>query len=508
MQNTPGTNRLVCKEGINQCTIVADTNLYSIESLRFSLEFLFTQKQHTEKMAILFYTETEPPENIERLLQFAEQYNLNKLILIGPNFTGLGILVHDFVSHFASGADFIKSFSREQYRNSAILIKGNDPMLLDLINRKFQKYAHRSVLEINLSGVKENLKTYRNLLPEEIKIMVMVKAFSYGSGSHEIATLLENLHIDYLGVAVIEEGIELREAGITTPIMVMNPEIENYDNLFEFNLEPVIFNRPTLHLIHQAVENKGIESWPVHIKIDSGMHRMGFDEHEVPELIEDLRKFNSLQIKGLLSHFAASSDTEHDAFTQEQIRKFDLYSTQIMDALALDKTKILRHISNSGGIHRFPNARFNMVRLGIGLYGSDGEKQGNLLNVSTLKSRISQIKQVKVGETVGYSRRGKIERDSVIAVVPIGYADGLDRRLGNRVGKVLVNGKFAHFIGAISMDMCTVDITGIEAQVNDEVLFFGEGYTINELAKQLNTIPYEIITRIARRVKRVYVWEE
>ena len=336
----------------------------------------------------------------------------------------------------------------------------------------------------------------------------MVKAFSYGSGSYEIANVLQFNRIDYLAVAYADEGIELRKAGITAPIMVMNPEEQSYDAMIEHNLEPELFNFRVLNLFNDAANRSKLKDKkiPVHIKIDTGMHRLGFDLEEINELIIRIQNSKHIVIKSVFSHLVASDEKEHDEFTKLQIQRFSDASAQILSHF---NYPILKHILNSGGITRFPDAQFDMIRLGIGMYGisSNDYEQMNLQHVSTLKTNISQIKNVAANETVGYSRKGLVKKNSRIATVPIGYADGYNRKLGNGNGKMLVNGVFANTVGNICMDMCMIDVTDITCNEGDEVIVFGENYPISEIAKAAGTIPYEILTTISRRVKRIYFQE-
>ncbi|MDP4188618.1 MAG: alanine racemase, partial [Bacteroidota bacterium] len=338
----------------------------------------------------------------------------------------------------------------------------------------------------------------------ETKMTVMVKAFSYGSGSYEIANMLQYQRVDYLAVAFADEGISLRDAGITVPILVMNPEVTSYDLMIDYKLEPQIYGFTAIKEFNEAVVRKGLDSFPIHVKLDTGMHRLGFMEEEIDKLIESLKLAKNVHVQSIFSHLAGADEEKHDEFTRSQIACFDRMSSKIMKAF--DYT-IIRHILNSAGIERFPEAQFDMVRLGIGIYGISAVDQTKVRNVSTLRSTISQIKTVPGGETVGYGRKGKTTRDTKIAIVPIGYADGLNRKLSNGVGKFLVNGKFAPLIGNICMDLCMIDITGIEAEEGDDVIVFGETYTITDVASLLGTIPYEILTGVSSRVKRVYYQE-
>lgn len=339
--------------------------------------------------------------------------------------------------------------------------------------------------------------------------MAMVKAFSYGSGSFEIANIMQFHHVDYLAVAYADEGIELRKSGITMPIMVMNPEEQSYDAMIQYNLEPEIYSLRVFGLFEETIkrsDKKNERPIPIHIKLDTGMHRLGFDENELNELIVRIKNNKHLTVRSIFSHLAGTDEPEHDEFTWQQIKKFNEMCEMIRPHFSYP---IMKHILNSAGISRFPDAQFDMVRLGIGLYGigANALEQAQLQNVSTLKTSISQIKNIPANETIGYSRKGIATRDLQIATVPIGYADGLSRKLSNGKGKMIVKGKAAPIIGNVCMDMCMIDITDIHANEQDEVIVFGDAYPIAEIAKDVGTIPYEILTNVSRRVKRVYYQE-
>jgi alanine racemase len=333
--------------------------------------------------------------------------------------------------------------------------------------------------------------------------MVMVKALSYGSGSFEIANLLQHEKVDYLGVAFTDEGVDLREKGITLPILVMSPDPESFDKIIDYKLEPEIFNFNGLMEFSRVVANNQLPEYPVHIKIDTGMHRLGYLSEEIPELIRRLNILKNIRVKALFSHLAASDSPGEDVFTKHQIEQFNQVVEKFSIALGY---KPLKHLVNSAGIERFPEAHFNMVRLGIGLHGIS-KRQTGLKAVSTLKSSITQLKNLKKGETVGYNRREVLYRDSKIAIIPVGYADGLDRKLGNRNGSVLVNNQKVPYIGDICMDLCMLDVTDLLVMEGDEVIIFGAGNPVLYLAEQVNTIPYEILTNVSSRVKRIYINE-
>jgi len=507
--------RMELKEGINNCTIINDAYNSDLGSLEIALDFLNQQKQHKRKVVILSDI-LQSGKSEEVLYQQVSELLSKKGI---DRFMGIGEAIsrqsEQFIiggSFYQSTDDFLNKCSPSFFRDEIILLKGAREFKFEKISRLLQQKAHETVLEINLDAIVHNLNVFRSKLNPSTKIMAMVKAFSYGSGSYEVANVLQFHRMDYLAVAYADEGVELRKAGITTPIMVVNPEDQSDDSLIKYNLEPQIYNFHVLdHFINELKNpsNQGKVPFPIHIKLETGMHRLGFDEKELPELIETIQDEDTIFVKSVYSHLAASEDPDHDDFTAEQISRFKKNSSRIL--VAFDYP-ILRHILNSRGIIRFPEAQFEMVRLGIGLYGVDtalsSEKDTiNLENVSTLKSIISQIKTVPANSTIGYGRKGVAKKGMRIAVVPIGYADGLNRKLGNRKGKLFVNGSLAPIVGDICMDMCMIDISGIEANEGDEIIVFGEEYPVIEFAKNLDTIPYEVLTSVSRRVKRVYYHE-
>jgi alanine racemase len=498
--------RLEIKKGTNNCTIINDSYNSDITSLGIALDLLANQNQHSKKTLIIsdiLQSGFSSDELYSQISEIIKKYNIHRLIGIGKSICKQQE-IFQFISEntfFESTQMFLNSSNTDDFRNEAILLKGSRQFAFESISEFLQEKKHRTVLEINFAALVHNLNYYRSLLSEKTKIMVMVKAFSYGSGTYEIANLLQHQRIDYLGVAYVDEGISLRKSGISVPIMVMNPEIDNFSNMIDFNLEPEVYSFRILRIFTEAARKRGASDYPIHIKIDTGMRRLGFLVSEIEELISVLKKNPYIRVKSVFSHLAATDENFHDDFTNEQISTFKNISLKISEKL---NYPIIRHILNSSGIERFSDSAFEMVRLGIGLYGFSPANQDKLMNVSTMKTKISQIKKIKTGETVGYSRKGKAESNIVIAVVPVGYADGLSRALSNGKGKMQVNGKFASIIGNVCMDMCMLNITGIEAEEGDEVIIFGENFTAADFAKQLNTIPYEIITGISERVKRIY----
>jgi alanine racemase len=509
---SPIAMRLELKEGINNCSIINDSYNSDLGSLAIALDFLNQQKQHPKKTLILSDI-LQSGQNDETLYkevaELIHKKGISRLIGIGK---GISDQTHQFnieKSFYKSTADFLQQFNNSFFRDETILLKGARAFGFEAISKVIQQKAHETVLEINLNSIVHNLNYFRSKIKADTKIMAMVKAFSYGSGSFEIANILQFHRVDYLAVAYADEGIELRKSGITMPIMVMNPEEQSYDTMLQYNLEPEIYSFRVLGLFEEILkrseQNNG-QPIAIHLKLDTGMHRLGFDENEVNELIVRIKNNKHLLIKSIFSHLAASDEPEHDDFTWQQIKKFNTMSEKIKSHFT---QPVFKHILNSAGISRFPDAQFEMVRLGIGLYGigANATEQAQLQNVSTLKTSISQIKNIPAHETIGYSRKGVSTSDMQIATVPIGYADGLSRKLSNGKGKMMVKGKPARIIGNVCMDMCMIDITDIKANENDEVIVFGDANPISEIAKDVGTIPYEILTNVSRRVKRVYYQE-
>jgi alanine racemase len=420
--------------------------------------------------------------------------------LLSPLITG-----YTEVQSFASTAELAEQLPALGFHNETILIKGARVFELDRIAQLLEQKTHQTVLEINLSAIVRNIRAHQQLLKPSTKIMAMVKAFSYGSGSYEIANLLQFMKADYLAVAFTDEGVALRKAGITLPIMVMNPEPVTFDALIDHNLEPELFSFSILHAFESFLEKEGISSYPVHLKIDTGMHRLGFMQQELPALADVLKK-NSFTVQSVFSHLAASEDPGEDEFTLDQAKCFEEACTFLQSTL--DYT-FIRHLDNSHGTIRHPQLQYDMVRLGIGMYGvSAAAGKLQLEEALQLKTTIAQIKQLHPGDTVGYNRRGIITQPSTIATVRIGYADGYPRNLSNGNGSMLVNGKAAPVIGTVCMDMTMLNITGIaDVREGDEVIVFGPKLSVVEIAKQSQTIAYELMTGISQRVKRVYFEE-
>lgn len=505
----PVAMRLEITQGINNCLLINDYYNSDLNALSIALSVLKQQaaKGQLNKHVIISdiqQTGIEPAELYTKVNQMLLQWGINKLTGIGETIYKHQNIFQLESNFFYDCNEFEKSFIRNNYSKSAILIKGARQFELEKISALLQQKAHQTVLEINLNALIHNLNTFRKKLNANTQIMVMVKAFSYGSGDVEIAHLLQHQNVDYLAVAVADEGVQLRNAGITIPIVVMNPEQDSFQNIIEFNLEPNIYSNQLLKRFAQTVEEFGKSNFPIHIKIDTGMNRLGLKtKHEIEELIEWVKNNTQLKIQSIFSHLAGSDDPSLDDFTREQFLKFDQLSSLIENAFGY---KIKKHILNSAGIERFSNKQMDMVRLGIGLYGIS-QTGLPLQAISTLKTTVSQIKTVNANETIGYGRKGKVGDKSTIAVVPMGYADGINRKLSNGKGVAFVNDHKVPIIGNICMDMLMLDVTNVEVKPGDEVEIFGSNISISELAEQLETIPYEVLTSISQRVKRIYLQE-
>lgn len=500
--------RLELKEGHNNTTIINDSYNSDLESIKIALDFLNQQNQYAKKVVILSDVQQSgmPLDQLYgSLFSILDEKKVDSFIGIGPDLFKCkqkGLYKGDY---YFSTEHFIEQLPNYHFSNCSILIKGARAFTFEKITNELEQRLHQTILEVDLNALSNNLNYFRSLLQPRTKIVVMVKAFSYGSGSFEIANLLQHHRVDYLAVAFADEGIELRNAGITLPIIVMNPEPETFDTMIEHQLEPEIYSFRILSLFTAALERSQLSTtYPIHLKFDTGMARMGFVADEVDELIKRIQQTTAIAISSIFSHLAGSDEAQFDAFTEKQINQFKNISEDFKNAFPY---QIDRHILNSAGIERFAESQFEMVRLGIGLYGISAIQSEKLQHISTLKTCISQIRTLQEGQSVGYGRKGQITKESKIAVIPIGYADGLNRRFSNGIGEVLINRQRASIIGNVCMDACMIDITNIDAQEGDEVIIFGKDLTISEQASKIGTIPYEILTSIARRVKRIYVKE-
>ena len=503
----PVAMRLDVRTGKNNCIIINDTYNSDFNSIKIALEFQNQRKmdQPLKKTLILsdvFQSGLLPKTLYRKVSEVIDQNNIDKIIGIGHDISQFSSLFSMEKQFFDTTNDFIKSQVWKDFKDELILVKGARSFNFERIVALLEKRIHETVLEIDLDALVYNFNFYKSKVDDHVKLICMVKANGYGAGSVEIAKTLQYHRCGYLAVAVASEGVKLRDAGITIPTIILNPEINGFEELFNSNLEPEIYNFRILESFIKDAESRGVTDYPIHIKLDTGMHRLGFVSEEIPQLIDILQKQKSLRVFSVFSHLAASESWVFDKYTAKQIETFKELSTQIEDQLGYE---IDRHILNSAGIERFPESQFDMVRLGIGLYGVSASGLSGLRNVCTLKSTILQIKTLKSNESVGYGRKEMLDHDARIATIRIGYGDGLSRQFGNRKGRVLINGAFAPIIGSVCMDLCMVDVTDIEAKEGDAVIIFGKGLPVVELAESIDTIPYEILTSVSPRVKRVYI---
>ena len=504
----PVAMRLEVKEGQHGCTLINDSYNSDINSLDIALDFMNRRpdhkgRRHTLVLSDIYQSGKASRELYKEVSDLALKRDVEKFIGIGPQLCAQAEeiqLPEKFFFH--TGEQFIHSEVFRSLHNEVILLKGARKFGFDQVTELLVKKVHETILEVNLNNVVENLNHYRSFLKPTTKLVCMIKADAYGSGSVEIAKTLQDHRVDYLAVAVADEGVTLRRNGITANVMIMNPEMTAFKTMFDYDLEPEVYSFRLLEALIRAAEKEGITDYPVHVKLDTGMHRLGFDPTaDMKRLIDRLKHQNAIIPRSVFSHFVGSDSDAFDDFSARQFALFDAGSKQLQAAFS---HKILRHMDNSAGIEHFPERQMDMCRLGLGLYGVDPRTNAMLQNVSTLKTTILQMHSVKAGETVGYSRKGVIEHDSLIAAIPIGYADGLDRRLGNRRCYCLVNGKKAPYVGNICMDVAMIDVTGIDCREGDSVEIFGDHLPVTVLSDVLETIPYEVLTGVSTRVKRVY----
>ena len=502
----PVAMRLEVKEGKNNCTLINDSYNSDLASLDIALNFMARRSEEMGRKRTLILSDLLETGQSSKFLyrqvaDLVKTHGVDRIIGIGTEISEASSRFEVEKHFFHTTEEFLSSDWLLNLRNEVVLIKGSRSFHFDLITERLELKVHETILEINLNALVDNLNHYRSKLKPDTKMVCMVKASAYGAGSYEIAKTLQDHRVDYLAVAVADEGSELRKAGITSSIIIMNPELTSFKTLFDYKLEPEVYNFHLLNELIKAAEKEGVNNFPIHIKLDTGMHRLGFAPSEVPELIRRLKRQSAVIPRSVFSHLVGSDSTRFDAFTRRQIEMFEQATEELQSAFT---HKILRHICNTAGIARYPGAQFDMVRLGVGLYGVDPFTNRMLHNVSTLKTTILQIRDVPQEETVGYSRKGRLDRDSRIAAIPIGYADGLNRHLGNGRAWCLVNGQRAPYVGNICMDVCMIDVTDIDCKEGDKVIIFGEGLPVTELAEILDTIPYEILTSVSTRVKRVY----
>ena len=507
----PVAMRLEVKQGQHGCILINDSYNSDINSLDIALDFM-QRRQDTSHggqlpetliLSDIYQSGVAQETLYGEVSTLVKERGVQKIIGIGEQISQQKD-VFDIAEKyfFESTSDFIDSEVFDNLHDEIILIKGARKFGFDHITELLEQKVHETILEVNLNAVVDNLNFYRSFLRPETKMVCMIKADGYGSGAVEIAKTLQEHRVDYLAVAVADEGVTLRKAGITSNIMIMNPEMTSFKTMFDYELEPEVYSFRLLEALIRAARKEGITGYPVHIKLDTGMHRLGFNPKEdMPRLIERLQHQKALTPRSVFSHFVGSDSDDFDNFSAMQFRLFDEASSQLQAAFT---HKILRHIDNSAGIEHFPERQLDMCRLGIGLYGVDSRDNRILHNVCTLKTTILQLRKVPKEETVGYSRRGVLTRDSVIAAIPIGYADGLNRHLGRGKCYCLVNGKPAPYIGNICMDVAMIDVTGIDCREGDTVEIFGDHLPVTVLSDAIDTIPYEVLTGISNRVKRVY----
>lgn len=503
----PVAMRLEVKEGIAGCTLINDSYNSDLKSLDIALDFM--NRRHEGKgrkftliLSDMLQTGIAPEQLYADIAQLVKGQHVDKIIGVGPEISQ-NITKFQMERHcFSSTEALLSSGLLDSLRHEVILIKGASPFRFDKISALLSLKVHETTLEVNLNALVDNLNFYRSFLHPETKITCMVKASAYGAGSIEVAKTLQDHQVDYLAVAVADEGVDLRKGGITSSIMIMNPEMTAFKDMFDYDLEPEVYNFRLLNALIRAAEKEGVTNFPIHIKLDTGMHRLGFNpETDMDALIARLRGQTAVIPRSVFSHFVGTDGDDFNDFTRRQFEMFDRATQHLQSAFDYH---ILRHICNTAGIERFPQYQLDMVRLGIGLYGVDPYSNKIIHNVSTLRTTILQIRDVPKEDTVGYSRRGKLTRDSRIAAIPIGYADGLNRHLGRGNGYCLVNGQKAFYVGNICMDVCMIDVTDIPCKEGDEAIIFGDDLPVTVLSDKLDTIPYEVLTSVSNRVKRVY----
>lgn len=504
----PVAMRLEVKEGKNGCLLINDSYNSDLGSLDIALDFLYRRSQsvglkRTLILSDILETGQNVPTLYRQVAQLVASRGIERIIGVGEDISLCADRFNMERDFFPDTPSLIKAIESGKLKleNEIILIKGARKFGFDALTELIEKKVHETILEVNLGAMVANLNHYRSYLKPETKMVCMVKASAYGAGSYEIAKTLQEHRVDYLAVAVADEGSELRKAGITANILIMNPEMTAFKTMFDYKLEPEVYSFHLLDALIREAEKEGIANFPIHVKIDTGMHRLGFAPEEVSLLTDRLKRQNAVIVKSVFSHLVGSDSPLFDSFTRRQIETFEKAAGELQAAFP---HKILRHICNSAGIERFPGAQFDMVRLGIGLYGINPIDNSVMHNVSTLKTTILQIHDVSEDETVGYSRKGHLTRLSRIAALPIGYADGLNRHLGNGHCYCMVNGQRAYYVGNICMDVCMIDVTDIDCKEGDTVEIFGDHLPVTVLSDALETIPYEVLTSVSNRVKRVY----
>ena len=507
-QLEPIAMRLEVKQGQHGCTLINDSYNSDINSLDIALDFMNRRQQQptagkTLILSDIYQSGTSAAELYREVNDLCQKRGITKLIGIGEEISAQSqaFLVGE-KCFFATTQAFLSSPVFRQLHDELILLKGSRRFGFEHITELLEQKVHETILEVNLNAVVDNLNYYRSFLKPETKMVCMVKADAYGAGAVEVAKTLQDHRVDYLAVAVADEGVTLRKAGITANIMVMNPEMTAFKTIFDYDLEPEVYSFRLLDALVKAARKEGITGWPVHIKLDTGMHRLGFDaKDDMEELIDRLKHQQAVIPRSVFSHFVGSDSDAFDDFSAEQFRLFDEGSRRLQSVFS---HKILRHMDNSAGIEHFPQRQMDMCRLGLGLYGVNPRNNEMLSTVSTLKTTILQLRHVKAGDSIGYSRRTVLDRDSLIGAIPIGYADGLNRHLGNRHGYCMVKGQRAEYVGNICMDVAMIDVTDIDCQEGDTVEIFGGQLPVTVLSDTIDTIPYEVLTGVSNRVKRIY----
>ena len=498
--------RLERREGVNGLALINDSYSCDLESLEAALGFLCQQAGGANRGLILSDIDQSGLSSSElygRVRALLEKYGVELLVGIGEEIRALASF-YPKAFFYPTPEEFLAAHLREPLEGYAVLVKGARRFGFERVSQQLERRIHRTVMEVNLGALETNLNWFRGRLRHGVKLLVLVKAFAYGNGLGELAQFLQYHKVDYLGVAFTDEGFALRSAGITLPILVLNPAPDALPAMLAYDLEPNIFSLSLLRAFEEAAAEAGKQDYPIHLKMDTGMHRVGFMEEDLPELITALRGCRHLRVVSIFSHLAGADEQGLDSFTHGQLERFERMSSQVMASLSY---RPMRHILNSAGQERFPQWQYDMVRLGIGLHGLSCCGNSELRPVASLKTFVAQIKELEVGHTVGYGCRGKIPVKKRIATIPVGYADGYSRRLGNGVGKVSINGQLAPTIGNICMDTCMLDITGLSVQEGDAVTLFGDSPTIEELAAWLETIPYEVLSDISPRIPRTYYTE-
>lgn len=500
--------RLQVKIGKNNCTLIDDSYASDYQSLKIALDVLEQQKTHTQKTVILsdiLQSGFSDEVLYEKIAQLIQKNDIQKVI-------GIGEVISKYLPDYISGTffknteAFLEHYNLNSFVDETILLKGSRVFSFERIVEELEEKTHETVLEINLDHITHNFNFYKSFVKPSTKMMVMIKAFGYGNGSYEIAKQLQHLQVDYLGVAFADEGVQLRKSGIETNIIVMNPEISAFSQMIRYRLQPEIYSLDELKKFVELLQMFDENQYPVHLKLNTGMNRLGFKEENFEELTTFLRNQNEVKVVSVFSHLATSDMPEMEKYTLNQLQKFDNWSQKLSDAFGY---KPIRHILNTSGIFNYPEYQYDMVRLGIGLYGvgNSEAEQNQLLNVSQLKTVVLQVNKIEAEEAVGYGRRFVTEKSTHIATIPIGYADGMRRSYGNGVGEVFINGKNYPIIGSICMDMLMVNVGDDNVTEGDEVELFGNNILITDVAKKWNTIPYEVMTSISQRVKRVFYKE-